>query len=104
MISHAPDIEAALDYLYDIAHRFHHGIQLTVNAAGNMLQETLVQELQDFFPGAFFRQTEFNLPRLPQKGRIANGPLAAKVINASFGLPTGERERFDRRRTTTASP
>ena len=96
VISHAPDIEVALDYLYGTAHRFHNGMQLVVNAAADMIQETLVQEIQDFFPGAFFRQTEFTLPRLPRNGRIVDGALSGKVVNASFGLPPNERDRFER--------
>jgi len=94
-------VQAAVDYLYGTAHRFHHSMQLTVNASADMLQETLVQEMQDvppgsFFEGSFFRQTDFTVPRLPRNGRIAAGPLAAAVINASFGLPEKERDRFDR--------
>jgi len=97
VVSHAPDdMEIAFDYLYGTAHRFHQGMQLAVNAAADILQETLVQEMQDFFPGSFFRQTEFNVPRLPRNGRAADGPLAGKVINASFGLPPNERNRWDR--------
>lgn len=99
VVSQAPDVAIAVDYLYDIAQRFHQTMQLTVNAAADLLQETLVQEEQDVFPGvpgAFFRQTEFAVSRLPRNGRIAVGPLAARIIDASFGLPEAERDRFDR--------
>lgn len=36
------------------------------------------------------------MPRLPRNGRIVDGALSGKVVNASFGLPPNERDRFER--------
>ena len=94
VISRARRMEEALDYLYDQAHIFARVLQLVVNAGADILQETFVQALQDGFLASHYRQTEFNVPRLPWNGRTADETVASNVLNAAFGLPKDELPRW----------